>query len=309
LNHIEIYKYKVLTSNIGEKMKKSFIILGVVGIIAILMSGFIIGTLFIGKSQYSKSLYDEGRTHAGGYSPVPDSSSYTKTSATSYAESQDFSSNDRRVVKSGNANIEVESFDSAISQIKEMAKNYDGYVTNSNMWISDSKTKYGNITVKIPESKFEEFGDLLTQVGTIKSKEISSYDVTEEYIDLQARLKNLKNQEKRYTELLDMAKDVNEVLAVEAQLSRVRGEIESLEGRIKYLDNTTSYGTFYINIYEPEEVVHEFGLKKAFDRAIEAFIISLTGIIIITGFLLPILIGIGIIYFVVKYIKKRVKRE
>jgi len=309
LNHIEIYKYKVLTSNIGEKMKKSFIILGVVGIIAILMSGFIIGTLFIGKSQYSKSLYDEGRTHAGGYSPVPDSSSYTKTSATSYAESQDFSSNDRRVVKSGNANIEVESFDSAISKIKEMAKNYDGYVTNSNMWIYDSKTKYGNITVKIPESKFEEFGDLLTQVGTIKSKEISSYDVTEEYIDLQARLKNLKNQEKRYTELLDMAKDVNEVLAVEAQLSRVRGEIESLEGRIKYLDNTTSYGTFYINIYEPEEVVHEFGLKKAFDRAIEAFIISLTGIIIITGFLLPILIGIGIIYFVVKYLKKRVKRE
>ena len=309
MNHIEIYKYKVLTSNIGEKMKKSFIILGLVGIIAILMSGFIIGTLFIGKSQYSKSLYDEGRTHAGGYSPVPDSSSYTKTSATSYAESQDFSSNDRRVVKSGNANIEVESFDSAISKIKEMAKNYDGYVTNSNMWIYDSKTKYWNITVKIPESKFKELDQLLTQVGTIKSKEISSYDVTEEYIDLQARLKNLKNQEKRYTELLDMAKDVNEVLAVEAQLSRVRGEIESLEGRIKYLDNTTSYGTFYINIYEPEEVVHEFGLKKAFDRAIEAFIISLTGIIIITGFLLPILIGIGIIYFVVKYLKKRVKRE
>lgn len=291
-------------------MKKSFIILGVVGIIAILMSGFIIGTLFIGQSQYSKSLYyDEGKTYAGGYSPVPDSSFYTKTSATSYAESQDVSSNDRKVVKNGNANIEVESFDSAISKIKEMAKKYDGYVTNSNMWISDSKTKYGNITVKIPESKFEEFGDLLTQVGTIKSKEISSYDVTEEYIDLQARLKNLKNQEKRYTELLDMAKDVNEVLAVEAQLSRVRGEIESLEGRIKYLDNTTSYGTFYINIYEPEEVVHEFGLKKAFDRAIESFIISVTGIIILAGFLIPILIAIGIIYFVVKYIKKRVKRE
>jgi len=176
------------------------------------------------------------------------------------------------------------------------------------MWSSDSGTKSGNITIKIPEKRFEEFGDSIGQIGEIKSKEISAYDVTEEYIDLQARLKNLKNQEKRYIELLGMAKDVQDVLAIEAQLGRIRGEIESYEGRIKYLENTTTYGTFYINIYEPEEIVHEWGIKNAFNRAIDAFITSVAGIIILGGFLIPIAILIGAIYLIRKYIKKRLNK-
>ena len=176
------------------------------------------------------------------------------------------------------------------------------------MWITSSDTKSGNITIKIPEKRFDEFGDSLDQLGKIKSKETSAYDVTEEYVDLQARLKNLKNQEKRYTELLDMAKDVQDVLAIEAQLGRIRGEIESYEGRIKYLENTTSFGTFYINLYEPEKIVHEWGIKNAFDRAINAFIVSVASIIILGGFLIPIAILLGLIYVIVKYIKKRVKK-
>jgi hypothetical protein len=118
----------------------------------------------------------------------------------------------------------------------------------------------------------------------------------------------LKNQEKRYTELLDMAKDVQDVLAIEVQLGRIRGEIESYEGRLKYLDNTTTFGTFYINLYEPEKIVHEWGIKNTFDRAIDAFIVSVAGIIILGGFFIPILILLGIIYVIVKYIRKRVKK-
>lgn len=291
-------------------MRKSYVIISVVGIIALLTAGFFIGTLFIGQSRYSRSLfYEDGQTYSGGYSPAQDSALTSKGSTPSYSESQEVSSDDRKIVKNGNANIEVENFDTAISKIKESAKTYGGYVTNSNMWISDSNKKSGHITVKIPEERFEEFGDSLIQIGKIDSKETSSYDVTEEYIDLQARLKNLKIQEKRYTELLAMAKDVNDVLAIEAQLGRIRGEIESFEGRIKYLENTTSYGTFNINLYEPEEVVHEFGIKKAFDRAIDAFIISVAGIIILAGFLIPIVLVVGLLYFAVKYIRKRIYKK
>lgn len=311
MNNIEIYKYAMILVLIGENLKRTFMVAGVIGIIAILMAGFLIGTLFFKSNQYSRTVgYDEGIMYSGGYSPAPENLtySYSKTSAQGYSESQEIDSGDgRKVITNGNANIEVENFDTAVAKIKELCTIHEGYVTNSNMWASDSNRKSGSITVKIPEKKFEQFADSLGQIGEVKSKNISSSDVTEEYIDLQARLKNLKNQEKRYTEILDMAKDVNEILQIEAQLGRVRGEIESLEGRIKYLDNVTSYSTFYINIYEPEQVVHEFGLKRAFDRAIDAFIMSVAGIIILAGFLIPILIAIGIIYFVVKYIKKRVK--
>ncbi|MEN6378758.1 MAG: DUF4349 domain-containing protein [Methanofastidiosum sp.] len=290
-------------------MKKSFMILGAIGVIAILISGFFIGTFFLGPNIYSKRvIYDEGVAYSPGYGGAPQTDTYSKTVYQSYTESSELNSNDRKVVKNGNANIEVENFDSSISKIKELAIKYEGYVTNSNMWISDSETKSGNITVKIPEKRFEEFSDSLVQIGKIKSKETSGYDVTEEYIDLQARLKNLKNQEKRYTELLDMAKDVQDVLAIEVQLGRIRGEIESYEGRLKYLDNTTTFGTFYINLYEPEKIAHEWGIKNTFDRAIDAFIVSVAGIIILGGFFIPILILLGVIYVIVKYIRKRVKK-
>jgi len=306
LNHIEIYKYKSIVFCLGEEMRKSYVIIGVLGIIALLTAGFIIGTLFIGSSQYSRNIfYDDELKYSSGYTPAQDGAGISKVPTQSYSESQELNSKDRKIVKNGNARIEVENFNTAISKIKELASNNNGYVTNSNMWISDSNRKNGNITVKIPEEKFEQFSESLIQIGKIESKEISSFDVTEEYIDLQARLKNLKIQEKRYTELLAMAKDVNDVLAIEAQLGRIRGEIESYEGRIKYLENTTSYGTFNINIYEPEEVVHEFGLKKAFDRAIDAFIVSVAGIIILAGFLIPIILVLGVLYFAIKYIKKR----
>lgn len=291
------------------ELKKSYILFGVIGIIAILMAGFLVGTLFLGPTIYSRSAsYDEGISLAPGYGGTPQSNTYSKTGNQVYTESSELNSNDRKVVKNGNANIEVESFDSSISKIKELSSNFGGYITNSNMWTSDSGTKSGNITVRIPENKFEEFGDSLIQVGKIKSKETSSYDVTEQYMDLQARLKNLRNQEKRYTELLSMAEDVEDVLAIEVQLGRIRGEIESYEGRIKYLENTTSFGTFYINLYEPQKVVHEWGIKNAFDRAIDAFITSVAGIIILGGFFIPIIILIGIIYLIVKYAKKRVKK-
>jgi hypothetical protein len=291
------------------ELRKSYILFSVIGIVAILMAGFLVGTLFLGPNIYSKRVvYDEGISLPVGYGGTPQVDTYSKTAAQDYAESSELNSNDRKVVKNGNANIEVESFDSSISKIKELASNFEGYVTNSNMWTSDSGAKSGNITVRIPENKFEEFGDSLSQVGKIKSKETSAYDVTEQYMDLQARLKNLRSQEKRYTELLSMAKDVEDVLAIEVQLGRIRGEIESYEGRIKYLENTSSFGTFYINLYEPEQVVHEWGIKNAFDRAIDAFITSVAGIIILGGFFIPILIFVGIIYLIFKYFKKRVKK-
>lgn len=290
-------------------MRKSYVILCAIGIIAILMSGFFIGTLFLGSNVYSKRvIFDEGAAYPLGYDAAPQSDAYSKTVYQTYTESRELDSNNRKIVKNGNANIEVESFDSSVSKIKELASNFEGYVTNSNMWTSDSGTIRGNITIKIPEKRFEEFGDSLGQIGKIKSKDISAYDVTEEYIDLQARLKNLKNQEKRYTELLDMAKDVQDVLAIEVQLGRIRGEIESYEGRMKYLENTTTFGTFNISLYEPEKVIHEWGIKNAFNRAIDAFITSVAGIIVLVGFFIPILILLGIIYFIVKYIRKRVKK-
>lgn len=284
-------------------------ILGAIGVIVILISGFFIGTFFLGPNIYSKRvIYDEGITYSAGYGDASQSDTYSKTISQSYMKSNELNSNDRKVVKSGNANIEVENFDSSISKIKELASTFEGYVTNSNMWTTSSDTKSGNITAKIPEKKFDEFGDSLSQIGKITSKETSAYDVTEEYIDLQARLKNLKNQEKRYTELLDMAKDVQDVLAIEAQLGRIRGEIESYEGRIKYLESTTTFGTFYINLYEPEKIAHEWGINNAFDRAIDASIVSVAGIIILGGFFIPILILLGIAYLIVKYIRKRVKK-
>jgi hypothetical protein len=190
--------------------------------------------------------------------------------------------------------LEIKDYNEAAVEIETIARAHDGYVSDSSVRDIDGR-KIGYITIRVPEKFFEDAIAGLESVGTLKEKNISLEDVTEEYIDLQARLDNLERQEERYLDILEMATTVEDILKVESQLERIRGQIESLQGRLNYLNNRISLSTIQIQLEEPKEVEHESKIGEAFNRAIDAFLQAIRGIIIFLGYFLPIAIFLGII--------------
>ncbi len=163
------------------------------------------------------------------------------------------------------------------------------------------------MTIRVPAEHFEDIVQDIGETGELKEQNISLENVTD--IDLTARLKNLKSQEERYREILDMATTVEDVLKVETQLERIRGDIESLQGRLNYLDNRIQYSTVQVRLSEPETIVHEARIKQAFSRAVDGFLATIRGIIIFLGYFIPIVIFLIILGLTGRFIYIRWFKE
>lgn len=163
----------------------------------------------------------------------------------------DIDSVERMIVRNGDISLVVEDIEQSLESITQMASAFGGWVVSSYISGEEEETR-GWITFRVPEDKFdtalEQLHDLAVRV---ESEQTSAYDVTEEYIDLQARLENAEATEQQYLVLLDKAEDVEDTLSIYSYLTRIREEIETLKGRIQYLEQTTS--TSMISVYlEPE---------------------------------------------------------
>lgn len=154
---------------------------------------------------------------------------------------------DSKIIKTGQVELEADDIDEAITAVKALVEEYDAQVT-SERDSGDDLDRYVNISIKVDESKYTQLYEGLKKIdGKLVSSSTNSQDVTEEYIDLTARLGNLEATEEQLVEILSSATNVEETLAVYNELSRVRGEIESLEGQIKYIEEKTDFST--INVY------------------------------------------------------------
>ncbi len=168
------------------------------------------------------------------------------------------------------------------------------------------------ITIKIPANKFETASKKLEKIGKVTSEKELEEDVTEEYIDYKARLKNLQTQEQRYLQLFDRAEKIDDLLKIEEQISRVRGEIESIQARIEFLEKSADMSTITVHLYEPEAIVsptgEDWGVVSAIRQALRNFVNVINFLIAITGGLLPFLI-LGLLFLlIVRLIWYRKKR-
>jgi len=158
---------------------------------------------------------------------------------------------ERMIVRTGEMSLVVEDVIDARDEIAQIAARFNGYVVSS--WISGEEQEMrGSISIRVPDEKFEQtLAELRDLAVRVKSENTSSRDVTEEYIDLEARLKNAEATEQQYLALLDKATDVEDILRIYDSLSRVRSEIEQIKGRMQYLERTSSMSliTAYL---EPE---------------------------------------------------------
>jgi hypothetical protein len=215
---------------------------------------------------------------------------------------------EQKIIKNGNLKFETSNLETTYEQIKTAVKKGGAIIQNDSEG-KDYGTIYRRITVRIPSENFDAFiKEISTGVDYFDNKEISAQDVTEEYIDIDARLKAKKKLENRYLELLSKATKMSEMLAIEAQLSAIREEVEAKEGQLRYLQSQVSLSTITIEFYKT--VAEESGVTISYGAKIwNAFKSGFYGI---SSFFLTLLeiwpfiiIATALFYFIRKRFKKK----
>ncbi len=235
---------------------------------------------------------------------------------------------DRLVIRNKALRIEVKKVAEALDQVKAAAKAHDGIITNMQVASdngspifryadsgvpSDGAPLLGYVTVRVPADAFAAFVDEVSKIGTVRFQAESSDDVTQQHVDLKARLENLRAQEKRLREFFDAAKNVTEMLAIESELARVRGDIESLDAQVKYLERQAAMATVTIDLSEPQAIVRPDGEDWGFGDAITTGFRGAAGaiqlLIVLTITLSPYALIVAALFFVVRaIIRARRKR-
>ncbi len=237
-----------------------------------------------------------------------------KAMETSVVYSKRVSQNDAdykpKIIKTSRLEFETSSVEKTYQKIRQSVAKNNGFIQNDRV-----SNDYGRIVrtliVRIPSQNFQTLIDTIqNNVTVFDTKEISLKDVTEEFVDLEARLKAKKALEARYIQLLAKAKNVKEMLQIEREIANLREEIEAKQGRLKYLNNKVSLSTINLSFYEITKEIktksnsffNRFGkaIKGGFNNLGE-FII---GIIYIWPFVIVMLI---LAYFIRKWFKKRHK--
>jgi len=212
---------------------------------------------------------------------------------------------EKKIIKTANLSIEVDEYKESRKSLSALLKKYDAYIANEEEYNRDYQ-KSTNLVIRISS---ENFDTLLNQICGlavhIDSKTINSKDVTEEFIDITARLKNKKEVEQQYLEILKKAYTINDILAVNEHLRAIREEIEAKEGRLKYLSNQVSFSTINVNLYQQiEQAYVGFGgqLFKGFEGGWKGILMFIIGLSYMWPFLL---IFSFIIWLIIRYRKKR----
>jgi len=218
---------------------------------------------------------------------------------------------DLKIIKSGSARYKVKDVKKAMAEVKKIAAVYDGYISDLR-FENTLYQKQNRFTIKVPNQNFDALMDTISGVSIFTEYEnITTKDVTEEYIDLQTRLKTKLEVKERYETILRKnAKTVEDILATEEKLRGLQEEIESAQGRLKYLTNKVAYSTLQVDLYEEVEYKEEpTSYTKSFtDKAGNGFTFGwelIEAILIGLIHIWPLLLGAIIVIFVLKKVLKK----
>lgn len=220
------------------------------------------------------------------------------------AEQKDSETVERKLIKDGRVEFETDNLSTTRKTIFEAVNRHKGYVSSDQEFKAPGR-RSNTVVIRVPAESFDALlSDATIGVDHFESKEISVNDVKEEFLDIQARLKTKKELELRYIELLKQAKNVTEILEIENQIGQLRSDIESIEGRLKYLQDRVSFSTLTMTFYETFPNDTEFGQKfkdgfrSGWDNLIWFFVV-------LTNIWPFLLIGLGLIFGLRLYKKRK----
>lgn len=152
----------------------------------------------------------------------------------------------KKIIRNGSMGLEVESLSETLEQIEKWVSDFGGYISSS-----DEGSSWLNVRAHIPENRFDEAMESTGSFGKLVYKNISSRDVTDQYYDIETRLKNKRLLLEKLQGYLKDAKNISEIMQVEDKIENCTSEIESLQGQINRLSKEISYSEIYINANLP----------------------------------------------------------
>jgi hypothetical protein len=159
------------------------------------------------------------------------------------------------VVREGNLALRVDNAGDAAEKIRGIAEWYGGYVVSSNLYENPDGMTNGSITVKVPSAEFVPAMAGIKDLATIVVREsVSSDDVTEQYADLEARLANKRAEEGAFQKILLSADDTDDVIKITREIARVRGEIEQMEARKRFMDSQIDMSSVFVSLSEDQKI-------------------------------------------------------
>jgi hypothetical protein len=203
------------------------------------------------ESQVTKSVDRASRSGIGygsGYGSSPEGQN-------SINVDKKISDIQQMLIRKASLRFEVKKYDDSRKKILDIIKASNAYVANE----SESRNEYqisNSMIIRVPQSNFDNLIDsIIYQCKNLDDRSINVSDVTEEYVDTDSRLKAKREIESRYLEILKKAQNVKEILEVEQNLGGIREEIESAEGRLKYLSHQVSFSTIELMFYQKTNVI------------------------------------------------------
>jgi hypothetical protein len=157
---------------------------------------------------------------------------------------------DRKVIATASVSLEVEAVQPAIASVRAIATDLGGFVEQLQSY-GGAKQQQATVVVRVPEVQFFAALDRITVLGELQSQSVGSQDVTEQFIDIEARLKSSLRQEESLLALLNRAASVSEILTIERELARVRSEIERLQGQLSFLGRRVELATITVSLSQP----------------------------------------------------------
>lgn len=194
-----------------------------------------------------------------------------------------------KLIKTGNLEFQTSDLGGTYQRIRQAAQTYNGFLSNES-----TSNEYDRIvqhlTIRVPSRNFDKLVEAVSKgVDHFDVRSIEAVDVTEEFVDAQARLKTKKQVEQRYQDLLKRANKISEILEIERQIGELRAEIESIEGRLRYLNNRVDYSTLEVSFYKKmaeHRVVEENRFGRAFRNGWDGLVALIIGLTSIWPFLI-----------------------
>lgn len=211
------------------------------------------------------------------------------------------------VIKTAQLELEVakSEFDEAVRDAETVAGRYGGFVFSTS--VEEGEVRTGTVVIRVPSSEFEAALADIKSEGELTEENVTGKDVSQEFIDLQARVRNLQAQEAVILELMKSADSIPETIRVQNELSGIQLEIESLKGRLRFLEDRTSFGTIAVDFRQAGAPAPSKpnAVEEAWQQAVDVTLAIVSGLIISLGFLLPIGILAALVALVFRQLRPR----
>ena len=231
------------------------------------------------------------------------------------AASIDTAPSDRKVIRNADLDLEDEDPEAAQREITSIAESKGGFVVESQQSTSDTQSTTRDtvvMSVRVPSARFNDALDAVRgSVSRVVSESVKGQDVTEEFIDVEAQLKAKKALEEQFMTIMRQANGISEALNVQRQLAEVRGEIERIEGRKRFLANQSSLSTIKIRVQTPKAFAATSAgigprISEAFASGFDVAMTFILGVITFVVAALPFALLVGLPSFVfIRYVLRR----